>query len=60
MNIEHDERKLQDIVESEQPKLIQKFKDDYNKAARIYVPGYSGGVSHKIAAEIIRRGWFKQ
>lgn len=32
---------------------------DYKAAARANVPGYTGGISRKIAVELIRMGWRK-
>ncbi len=33
---------------------------DYKSATAVGVPGYTGGISRKIAEELIRMGWRKQ
>jgi hypothetical protein len=46
------------------PDLRQAFNDlieDYNAAAKLHVPSWRGqGISPRVAAELIRRGWRRQ
>jgi hypothetical protein len=39
--------------------LLRRLREDYMAAARLHVPGYTGGPSAKILAELIRQGWRK-
>jgi len=46
--------------DSEAALALAELIKDYKAAAEANVPGYSGGISRKIAAELIRMGWRKQ
>lgn len=48
-----------ELPENARPYLRQ-MRDDYTAAARLHVPGFTGGPSPKILAELIRRGWRKE
>jgi hypothetical protein len=47
------------IEASLEPDQRQAFKDlidDYNAAAKQHVPNWRGGISPRVAAELVRRG----
>jgi hypothetical protein len=44
---------------SEAAKALGELKKNYKVAAAVDVSGYSGGISHRIAQELIRMGWQK-
>ena len=39
--------------------LLKQLREDYVAAARLHVPGWTGGPSPEILAELIRQGWRK-
>jgi hypothetical protein len=51
------------IEASLEPNQRQAFKDlidDYNAAAKLYSQSWRGGISPRVAAELVRRGWRRQ
>jgi hypothetical protein len=53
-------RVIEATLDPSQRQAFKELMTDYNRAAKLHVPGWKRGINPAVAAELVRGGWPKQ